>query len=447
MPLSKAEIEKQLRIDTLRADPFYRYIQFKGAHMYSGPGTKGFAPLTREAFRPIAYAQYGGISRAGIDDLMDQLQGQAEDMTHTAHLIGMGDQLWDTRSLALTPADTTDYVYSTPLNPNPKSASKAMTFLMQLANGDEDLAHDYLQSMAPIFMAKRPAGVIWFVGDGANGKSSLLNALYHIIGKHFVSVTLSDIEDGRVVFALNGVLGNIVRESSEHRIEDTERYKAIGTHEPFSARRMRSNDSSIIQTDFHTIFNANNIPVFADKTKGARRRTLIVPFPAKFEEDNTFEERTFTPDFLSGLLHLILEETKFLRDNAYRYKFSARTTEVKDAYDADVNSAEAYVKNLIDSGIVAFTNYQALRNDYENWCNVHGLVALGVTALRRQIQNDAGVSRRVWRNDGRMKSGYIFTVVNDPEELAFFENGLATTNPIARPISSVSEEEVPEGGW
>jgi len=448
MPISKAEAEKALRVSALRDDPLYRYIAFKGAYLYSGPHTHGFAPFTREAFRPIAYEKYGGISRSNIDDLLDQLQAQAEDMSHTAHLIGMGDQLWDMTTLRLSPITTTNYVYSTHITPDTSpspNTEKAMTFLTQLADGDPDLAKDYLQAMAPLFMSRRPAGVIWFVGDGANGKSSLLNALYRIIGKHFVSVTLADIEDGRVVFALNGVLGNIVRESSEHRIEDTERYKAIGTHEPFSARRMRSNDTSVIQTDFHTIFNANNIPVFADKTKGARRRTLIVPFPATFEEDNTFEDRTFTPEFLSGLLHLILEETKVIKRNSYRYKFSDRTMEVKEAYDADVNSAEAYVKYLTDSGIAAFTNYQALRNDYENWCNMHGFVALGVTTLRRQIQHDTGAKRRSWRSNGSVMARYVFAKVDNPDDLAFFENGLGTLSPIVRPVAVIDEKEAPSG--
>jgi len=144
-------------------------------------------------------------------------------------------------------------------------------------------------------------------------------------------------------------------------------------------------------------------------------------------------------------LHLILEETKVIKRNSYRYKFSDRTMEVKEAYDADVNSAEAYVKYLTDSGIAAFTNYQALRNDYENWCNMHGFVALGVTTLRRQIQHDTGAKRRSWRSNGSVMARYVFAKVDNPDDLAFFENGLGTLSPIVRPVAVIDEKEAPSG--
>ena len=239
--------------------------------------------------------------------------------------------------------------------------------------------------------------MIWFVGNGSNGKSALINALYRIIGKYFTSMTASAIEDGRDTPRLMGVLGNICRESSESRIEDTERYKAIGTHEPFTIHKFHSQDTIEVTTNFHTIFNANNVPVFSDKTKGARRRTLILPFVAHFNDDPGFEDRTFTDEFLGGLITLILEQTHIIKEHGYRYKWSDATTKAKEVYDSEVNSVEAFVEHLKETGVVGFYNYAMLKLNYEQWCGHNGLVPLGMTTLKRTVANETGAIRRSFR--------------------------------------------------
>lgn len=226
-------------------------------------------------------------------------------------------------------------------------------------------------------------------------------------------MTTSAIEDGRDTPRLNGVLGNICRESSESRVEDTERYKAIGTHEPFTIHKFHSQDTVEVTTNFHTIFNANNIPVFSDKTRGARRRTLILPFPAQFKDDPGFDDRTFTPEFLSGLIQLILEETHVIRDNGYRYKWSDATMKAKDQYDSDVNSAESFYEYLKEINVVGFYNYSILKNHYENWCSSTGLVPLGMTTLKRTITNEASVIRKPIRLADKVVQRYQFAEVAD----------------------------------
>jgi putative DNA primase/helicase len=277
-------------------------------------------------------------------------------------------------------------------------------------------------------MYTKPTGVIWFVGNGANGKSALINAVYRIIGHHLTSLTVGAIEDGRDTLLLNGVIGNICRESSEGRIEDSERYKAIGTHENFRVHKFNSQEMVEIKTNFHTVFNANNIPIFSDKTEGARRRTLVVPFPARFKDDPNFETRTFTPAFLGGLLHLILEATHIIRDNYTQYQFSPATIGAKEDYDSEVNSAEAYLAHLRSKSIKAFTNYGLLKIAYESWCTDHGLVPLGITSLKRimtrlanaqsaTVRDSAGVVRRWYLIDG--------TTTEEAKKLESFDNGFS----------------------
>jgi phage/plasmid-associated DNA primase len=403
----------------------HTFIIFRGAPFHLDPTTNRFTPLTTPLFATLAYQSFPYATIQQIKEVEHLVRHSATDLSHLDYLIGLPNSMaWNTRTLQIEKPQTITVLRS-PVAPNPNAAPLARAYLLELSNGDSQLADDYLQAIAPLFMDRKPTGVIWFIGGGANGKSALISAIYRLLPDHLTSLTVAAIEDGRDTPRLNGVIGNVCRESSESRVEDTERYKALGTHEPFSVHKFHSQDSITIQTNVHTIFNANNIPVFSDKTEGARRRTLIVPFPAKFKDDPMFETKTFTPEFLGGLLHLILEATKILRDNHYQYKFSSATLTAKGQYDAEVNSAEAFLAHLRDNKVKAFSNYRLLRQAYENWCMDQGLVPLGVTSLKRVMTNIAFATNKTFRApDGGVQRWY-FIDKHDPKlELVTPQEGL-----------------------
>lgn len=367
-------------------------INFKGATLIR-EATGYYGPLTSDRFARLAYEVHGGPSIQNIREWEHMARATAPDRTDSSHLICFGERVWNMRTLNWDQtADPNRCVYASQVEPSDDTQA-AFQYVLELAHGDEDLAWDMLQGLAPLFMENKPAGVIWFVGDGANGKSSLINAVYKVIGHHLTSLTVAVIEDGRATPTLNGKLGNVCRESSEGRVEDTEKYKAIGTHEPFFERKFHSQDMVQINGDLHHIFNANNIPTFADKTRGARRRTLIVPFTNVFKDDPLFEQRTFTPQFLGGLLALILEATHIIRDNNSQYRFSVATKEAKSDYDSEVNSAEAFLEHLREHKVEAFSNYRMLKLAYENFCANEGLTVLGVQNLKR-VMKTAKAERR-----------------------------------------------------
>lgn len=424
--MSKAEEIKGERINQLMNDMGWKFIYFKGGNLMSGPGTYGFVPFNARLFGALVQKQKYGTSENMVNDFAKTIKTLAPDWSDNDHLIAFVDKVWDMKALEFTD-DLVDYVYSSPIPVNPDT-KKPFKFFLELAEGDEALAHDYIQAMAPLIMHRKPTGVIWFVGNGSNGKSSYINAIYRIFGKHLSSLTTASIEDGKATPTLAGVLGNICRESSEARVEDTERYKAIGTHEPFAIRQLYTQDNITIETNFHTIFNANNVPVFSDKTKGARRRTLVIPFNAHFKDDPSFEDNTFTPEFLGGLVTLLVEAARKIRDNGYRYKWSDATIKAKESYDSEVNSAEAFLDYLRESGIVGFYNYALLKINYENWCSHNGLIPLGVTTLKRTIGNEVGVIRKAVRDEGKVVNRYFFAKVVD-EDLVWLDNGYGLRTP------------------
>lgn len=389
----------------------YRIARFRGRPMLMVyEPYPHFVPLHRDQFDKIAYPLLGGISRSKMGDVFAYLSNTAEDLTDNDHLILFGvkpadtpieadtdlialhrnkPMVWDMHDLRFDPAaDIDSAIWRSPYARVVDEPAKyeRIPFVMSLAGGNPELYDDIMQSLAPLVMAKKPDGVIWWVGDGANGKSTLMDAVYQIFPGQLSSITVKRLTDGRDTPSLNGTLGNVVKESSEGRIDDTEIYKSIGTHEDFRVHKFHSQDDITIKGNLHHIFSANNIPAFNDKGFSARRRTFIIPFKERFASDPSFEDNNFTPEMFGRLTAELCRYAQQIKDQGYRYKFSAITRAAKTEYDSEANSAEEYAKSIISQGVVAFDSFLPVKLDYENWCSENGYVPLGVGNMRRAVQ-------------------------------------------------------------
>jgi phage/plasmid-associated DNA primase len=143
----------------------------------------------------------------------------------------------------------------------------------------------------------------------------------------------------------------------------------------------------MIDGNLHHIFSANNIPTFGDKSEGAKRRTLLIPFEAKFNDDPTFIERTFTPEFYAQHLGLFLQYAKRLKKQNYHYIFGGQSVEVKERYDEGTNSGASYIDDLLSQYIGGFDSYGYLYTDYEHWCNDGGYSMMSRQHLRLAAEN------------------------------------------------------------
>lgn len=462
-PQSPPDKLSQVVSSSLQVADQYRIARFRGrAMVLESLPYPHFVPLTKEAFDRLAYPILGGLSRSKMSDIFAYVANTAEDLTPFDRYILFGagtdsPQVWDTHTLDFTDdIDPEQAIWRSPYPAAtpPQAADPTRSgFVMSLAGGDEELYEDVMQSLAPLVMGKKPDGVIWWVGDGANGKSTLMDAIYKIFPGQLSSITVKRLTDGRDTPSLNGTLANVVKESSEGRIDDTEIYKAIGTHEDFRVHKFHSQDDITIRGNLHHIFSANTIPVFNDKGWSARRRTFVVPFRQRFESDPTFEKRTFTPEMFGDLIAEMCRFAQKLEAQGYRYKWSAVTLGAKEEYDTEANSAEEYAKAVISEGVVAFDSFQPVRQDYENWCAEHGYVPLGVGNLRRAVQS-AGFSRVSYSTgDGKIGKQYrLPTVTADIlQPLSLGRPGLYTVpgftpeaGPAPRPYHEPRERDEPD---
>jgi phage/plasmid-associated DNA primase len=398
----------------------YRIVRFRGAVLYRADA--GWEPLSSDEFARICYSVHGAsIRQTQIKDLQHLFFTSSDDLTKYAHYIAMPDgRVWDMKELKFTDdIAPEDCVYTTAINPGEGNSHRK--WLEEVTLGDKTLADDIVQALAPVFMFKKPFGVFWFLGNGANGKSTTLKALYAIFGskapythnRWFSQLTVKQIEDERDAPMINGKLGNICLESSDGHVKDTGGYKNLAEHSAYSVHRFNAQDGVEIDGNVHTIFNANNIPTFADKTQGVRRRTFTIPFKASFEQNNTFDEKLFAKkNFLPDLLGAILRATTDLKDNGYSYDFSEQTLEAKADYDEEVNTAETYFEELIHTEVWGFRNFTDLTRDYQKWCDERSYTALGKKSVSHAAKI-AGFKRHTYRLPDNKKVLITRYVCND----------------------------------
>lgn len=409
----KSKQEEIKTLDIARMQKAMRVARFKGTTLYLAD-TGYWQPLSEDYFRSVAYATLAMPMRARVNEVWDYMQLGTPDLTPYAQYIRMGTLVWDTKAVEFTTdVPTEDCVYATPYTPDLEP--EPSEFVLDIAKRDKTLYDTILQTIAPIFMAYKPAGVIWWKGGGRNGKTTLAQVLYDLFPNFIANLTIKQIEDERDAPVLNGNLANIVKESSDGYIQDSKAYKSIGTHESFPVHKFHSQQSVMIDGSLHHIFSANNIPTFADKSDGARRRTLIIPFEAIFPDDPSFIDRTFTPEFYAQHLGLFVQYARRLKQQDYHYNFDDKTVQTKVNYDVGTNSAAAYVEELLSENIFGFDNYGSLRMDYENWCNDNGYDLLARKHLRKATEESGFHPTTVLMENGTHVKRYIhkqFTFVD-----------------------------------
>lgn len=385
-----------------------RIARFKGATIIEEDGK--WVDMTSDRFAEACYKKFGnGINKSVITDLEHLFRTTAPDKSHLAHLIAFDNRVWNMKTLDWTDEiSSEDCVYRVPFSISHENNNEPIDFVMDLACGKKEVYDDIMQTVAPLIMDKKPTGVIWYLGGGANGKSTLVHLLYLIFGPYLTELTVKQLEDERDTPQLNGKLGNVCKESSEGFVEDTRTYKSIGTHEGFSVHKFHSQDMVVIEGNVHHIFSANNIPTFGDKSYGARRRTLVIPFNNTFKPNESFEEQTFTPEFIQRFIADMVRYAHILKEQNFEYRFSETTKIMKEKYDTDANTAQTYADELVTSNIVGFSNYRNLQMDYENWCAEHGYRASSINVLRRSIDDKDYARRTVRESDnGRTHKMYI----------------------------------------
>jgi len=195
------------------------------------------------------------------------------------------------------------------------------------------------------------------VGEGNNGKTTLLRLIKKILGEHNVSsVNLRNLDPRVNRFAAAELYGKLANISAEPVNEQIGR----GGFDPSLFKQLTGEDLITIERKFKDpfqavnyaklIFSANRLPEVAEDTYAFWRRWIVIEFPNEFPPDDAFFERTFTEDEIEGIVISALYAFRLVKKRKGFTEKGAK--DPKEEWMRRSNDVYRVVKSMIDEGII-----------------------------------------------------------------------------------------------
>ena len=230
-------------------------------------------------------------------------------------------------------------------------------------------------------------------GTGSNGKSTYLNMLKHMLGKHNVSsLDLKKLGDRFSTVMLFGKLANIGDDISDEFIMDTSIFKKIVTGETIDAEQ-KGQPKFEFEPYVKLFFSANNIPRMGKGRDSAAilRRLVIIPFDAKFSSDDPDYNPHIGDDLQSqeSMEYLIQLGLKGLKRILETKKFSESEKVQKELeeYEESNNPVLGFIKEieLGDDFKIENEPTSEVYKRYQEYCLANNLQPMSNIEFSKQI--------------------------------------------------------------
>lgn len=185
-------------------------------------------------------------------------------------------------------------------------------------------------------------------GEGANGKSTLMNVLRALAGKeNYASLTLSDLKAETNRQQLDGRLFNLAEETPTYAMAESSLFKNLVSGGETTVKMLYKQPYTIANK-CKLMFACNELPKTRDTTKGFFRRLLIVPFDRTFEGDNrdSFIEDKLMAE-LPGIFNIVIRGYQRLKKSRKFTESGAIDMEI-GKYRLELDTVAAWFRDCVE---------------------------------------------------------------------------------------------------
>jgi putative DNA primase/helicase len=215
------------------------------------------------------------------------------------------------------------------------------------------------------------------VGEGSNGKSTLIKVLIALLGRqNCSSKSLQEITGDRFAKAeLYGKMANFYPDLPRGKITDSTDFKALTSGDTVSAQKKHQQPFDL-SNYAKLVFSTNQIPPSEDVSYAYMRRWVIIPFNHTFEGDEKDEHllaKLTTPEELSGILNLALKGLKKLKEERGFKEIDVE--EIRRQYELGASRIKSFLEELctIEQGNEDLnTESKRLKEAYHRYCKEKG---------------------------------------------------------------------------
>lgn len=293
-----------------------------------------------------------------------------------------------------------------PVNYNPGAYHEVMDkTLNKIACYDKQLRMLLEEMVGYTLLRRNELGKTFIlIGQGSNGKSTLLDVIKHFLGDDNISsISLEELGQRFKTAELYGKLANIGDDISSRYMEDNAVFKKLSTGETVNAER-KGKDPFDFNNYSKLIFSANEMPRINDTSDGLMRRLVIVPFNAKFSKDDPdfdpfIKDKLLTNEAMEYLLNIALEGLKRVLKNNGFTEVDSVAAEIKE-YEKRNNPVVAF----LDENEIEGEPTKEIHLRYSTWCYENGLKPLS------RIQFSREVCKQGYKTEQRRISGKRMSV-------------------------------------
>jgi putative DNA primase/helicase len=259
-------------------------------------------------------------------------------------------------------------------------------FLEEVFEGDQERIALMQEFMGYSFMGDtRYEKALLMVGEGANGKSTLLGIWEHIVGRdNFCSVTLSNLQNQFHRVELHGKLLNIAAEVRDTTLEQADYFKRIISGDTIDAAH-KHKPVFHFQPFTRLVFAMNRMPRIKDTSHGFYRRLLLVPFNRVFAQDEQDRKlRLKLIEEANGIFMWALQGLDRLYENdAFTEPQAVR--EALAVYKRVNNPVVAFVEDSCGVAPDEVTTKDTLYEYYSKYCQAFGFRAASKETFFREL--------------------------------------------------------------
>jgi len=273
----------------------------------------------------------------------------------------------------------TPYCIDIPFEPECEPVEIVDQYIDQLADGEKEYKHMLLEILAhPLVVDKEfkrlLAKFFIFVGDGGNGKGTLLLIIRRILGYHNCSgLSIKQMVDERYFGTLQNKLVNLGDDVQDEAInnEQMKVLKNISTCDFVSTRNLFEM-SKDVELTLSLIFTSNHVLKSFEKGEAYKRRVQWMPmFNKPTKKDARFIEKLTTPEALKYWMKLIVQGYERLYQNE-EFTESPKVAQFNQEYHKMNNNCIEFLQDFDQTHFHGKRSPEAYE-EYEIWAEENGL--------------------------------------------------------------------------
>ena len=217
-------------------------------------------------------------------------------------------------------------------------------WFLSIANSDEELVRvlwEMINEAVNPNHTREKMAILY--GEGNNGKGTFQAMLTNLIGIENIStLTPHEFSGEFKLEMLQGKVCNIGDDISNKYLDDVSNLMSIVTGDPVAVNRK---GKSVITARFRlfNIFSANKLPKIRNKTQGAYRRLLILPFKADF--NGQVQDRRIKDEYLKNKIVLEYILYQALHLDFEKFSSTSATEHMLEEYKEDNDYLYSFVKD------------------------------------------------------------------------------------------------------